>query len=277
MSELPRCPHSSARRRRFRLGHRDEAQLEELLSRPSAGRRRLHGAPRRATWSSSAPAARWGPRSPVCVRRATRRGRAAPARGRGLAFLRARGRARASQARGHRGHRLRPPRPRAGRAAARLRQRPLPRGHEVRRLGPSRPHLGHEHDRARPRGPPLRRLAHRRLLHRQRLPAVPRAQRRAARKRIATGPVGEYAQSCLGRERVFEHFSRERGTPCRPLPPLLRRGPALRRPRGHRRARSSPESPSTSRWATSTSIWQGDASSYALRSLGPGCDAAPRR
>jgi len=28
-----------------------------------------------------------------------------------------------------------------------------------------------------------------------------------------TGPVGEYAQSCLGRERVFEHFSRELGTP----------------------------------------------------------------
>ncbi|USB31949.1 NAD(P)-dependent oxidoreductase [Paenibacillus sp. YPG26] len=27
------------------------------------------------------------------------------------------------------------------------------------------------------------------------------------------GPVGEYAQSCLGRERVFEYFSRENGTP----------------------------------------------------------------
>ncbi|MFE4634479.1 NAD-dependent epimerase/dehydratase family protein [Streptomyces sp. NPDC056773] len=27
------------------------------------------------------------------------------------------------------------------------------------------------------------------------------------------GPVGEYAQSCLGRERVLEHFSREQGTP----------------------------------------------------------------
>ena len=26
-------------------------------------------------------------------------------------------------------------------------------------------------------------------------------------------PVGEYAQSCLGRERIMEHFSRERGTP----------------------------------------------------------------
>jgi nucleoside-diphosphate-sugar epimerase len=28
----------------------------------------------------------------------------------------------------------------------------------------------------------------------------------------APDPVGEYAQSCLGRERVFEHFSREHGT-----------------------------------------------------------------
>ena len=30
----------------------------------------------------------------------------------------------------------------------------------------------------------------------------------------ATSPVGEYAQSCLGRERVFEHYSREHATPC---------------------------------------------------------------
>jgi nucleoside-diphosphate-sugar epimerase len=28
-----------------------------------------------------------------------------------------------------------------------------------------------------------------------------------------TGPIGEYAQSCLGRERVLEHFSRRDGTP----------------------------------------------------------------
>jgi nucleoside-diphosphate-sugar epimerase len=30
---------------------------------------------------------------------------------------------------------------------------------------------------------------------------------------VAPGPVGEYAQSCLGRERVFEHASRRQGTP----------------------------------------------------------------
>jgi hypothetical protein len=28
-----------------------------------------------------------------------------------------------------------------------------------------------------------------------------------------TAPVGEYAQSCLGRERIFEHFSRTQGNP----------------------------------------------------------------
>lgn len=26
-------------------------------------------------------------------------------------------------------------------------------------------------------------------------------------------PVGEYAQSCLGRERIFEYFARKNGTP----------------------------------------------------------------
>jgi nucleoside-diphosphate-sugar epimerase len=82
----------------------------------------------------------------------------------------------------------------------------------------------------------------------------------------ATGPVGEYAQSCLGRERVFEYFARERGTPC-----LLFRlfyavdlrygtivdvarhvlaGEAVDLQVGHVNA-----------------IWQGDANSYAFRSL----------
>jgi nucleoside-diphosphate-sugar epimerase len=34
-----------------------------------------------------------------------------------------------------------------------------------------------------------------------------------SRESDPTGPVGEYAWSCLGRERVFEHASRARGTP----------------------------------------------------------------
>ena len=34
-----------------------------------------------------------------------------------------------------------------------------------------------------------------------------------AREDTPPGPVGEYAQSCLGRERMFQHFSATRGTP----------------------------------------------------------------
>lgn len=34
-----------------------------------------------------------------------------------------------------------------------------------------------------------------------------------ASEETAPSPVGEYAQSCLGRERVFEYFSRKNGTP----------------------------------------------------------------
>jgi nucleoside-diphosphate-sugar epimerase len=89
-----------------------------------------------------------------------------------------------------------------------------------------------------------------------------------------TGPVGEYAQSCLGRERVFEHYSRERGTPallfrlfyavdlrygvlvdvaCKVLS-----GETIDLTVGHANV-----------------IWQGDACSYALRSLGL-CSAPPR-
>jgi nucleoside-diphosphate-sugar epimerase len=38
-------------------------------------------------------------------------------------------------------------------------------------------------------------------------------ERGGATEEDPTGPVGEYAQSCLGRERVFEYFSRTNGTP----------------------------------------------------------------
>lgn len=30
---------------------------------------------------------------------------------------------------------------------------------------------------------------------------------------VAPGPIGEYAQSCLGRERIFEHFAKKHGIP----------------------------------------------------------------
>jgi nucleoside-diphosphate-sugar epimerase len=42
-------------------------------------------------------------------------------------------------------------------------------------------------------------------------PLVPAAGG-GARETDATGPVGEYAQSCVGRERVFEHFAATRDT-----------------------------------------------------------------
>jgi nucleoside-diphosphate-sugar epimerase len=87
-------------------------------------------------------------------------------------------------------------------------------------------------------------------------------------------PVGEYAQSCLGRERVFEYFSRERGTPSvlfrlfyavdlryGTLVDIARKvaaGEVVDLAVGHVNA-----------------IWQGDANSYALRSLGLG--ASPPR
>ena len=34
----------------------------------------------------------------------------------------------------------------------------------------------------------------------------------APNEAVAPGPVGEYAQSCLGRERMFEYYSEARGT-----------------------------------------------------------------
>ena len=87
--------------------------------------------------------------------------------------------------------------------------------------------------------------AHRRLLDRQRLPAHAGRRAQAASEATPPAPVGEYAQSCLGRERMFEYFSARHGTPGRIVPPQLRDRHALRRARRHRRARSSAASRST--------------------------------
>jgi len=88
------------------------------------------------------------------------------------------------------------------------------------------------------------------------------------------GPVGEYAWSCLGRERVFEHFSRENGTACLFLRLFyavdLRYGTLVDVAR--RVFAGEPVDLSVPRV---NAIWQGDANSYAFRSLGL-CAAPPR-
>jgi nucleoside-diphosphate-sugar epimerase len=82
----------------------------------------------------------------------------------------------------------------------------------------------------------------------------------------ATGPVGEYAQSCLGRERVFEYFSRERGTPCLLFRLFyavdLRYGTLVDVAR-HVWAGE----PVDLEVGRVNAVWQGDANSYAFRSL----------
>jgi nucleoside-diphosphate-sugar epimerase len=86
-------------------------------------------------------------------------------------------------------------------------------------------------------------------------------------------PVGEYAQSCLGRERVVEFVSRERG--MRAL--LFRLNYAVDLRYGTlvdiaRRVFHGEPVDLTIGWFNA--IWQGDANSYALRSLEL-CDSPP--
>jgi nucleoside-diphosphate-sugar epimerase len=88
------------------------------------------------------------------------------------------------------------------------------------------------------------------------------------------GPVGEYAQTCLGRERVFEHASRERGMPCLLFRLFyavdLRYGTLVDLARNVHAGR-----PVDLRAAHVNAIWQGDANSYAFRALGL-CESPPR-
>ncbi len=83
----------------------------------------------------------------------------------------------------------------------------------------------------------------------------------------ATDPRGEYANSCLGRERVFEYFSRENGVNC--LIFRLNYAVDLRYGVLVDIARNvyagNPVNLSVGAFNV---IWQGDANSYALRSLG---------
>ncbi|WP_207592736.1 NAD-dependent epimerase/dehydratase family protein [Halomontanus rarus] len=81
-----------------------------------------------------------------------------------------------------------------------------------------------------------------------------------------TGPVGEYAQSCLGRERVFQHFSKDNDTPtC-----LLRLNYAVELRYGvlvDLAKRVYAEEPVPLEMGYVNVIWQGDANSVCFRSL----------
>jgi nucleoside-diphosphate-sugar epimerase len=88
------------------------------------------------------------------------------------------------------------------------------------------------------------------------------------------GPVGEYAQSCLGRERVFEYYSREYGTQCL----LFRLNYAVDLRYGvlvdiARKVHAGEPLNLAMGWFNA--IWQGDANSYALRSFEL-CECPPR-
>ena len=89
-----------------------------------------------------------------------------------------------------------------------------------------------------------------------------------------TAPVGEYAQSCLGRERVFEHFSRRHATPV----VLFRLNYAIDLRYGIllevARAVSEGRPIDVSMGAVNV-IWQGDANEVALRALAV-ADSPPR-
>ena len=82
----------------------------------------------------------------------------------------------------------------------------------------------------------------------------------------AVSPRGEYAQSCLGRERVFEYYSKQFGTPCL----LFRLNYAIDLRYGvlvDIAQQVYAQQPVDLSVPAVNVLWQGDANSYAMRSL----------
>jgi nucleoside-diphosphate-sugar epimerase len=93
------------------------------------------------------------------------------------------------------------------------------------------------------------------------------------RESAPTAPVGEYAQSCLGRERMFEYFSRRHGTPSA----LIRLNYAVELRYGVLLdivLKVAMGEPIDLRMGHCNLIWQGDASAHALQAFGQ-CASPP--
>ncbi|MGX5682270.1 NAD-dependent epimerase/dehydratase family protein [Schumannella luteola] len=87
-----------------------------------------------------------------------------------------------------------------------------------------------------------------------------------SRESDAPGPLGEYAASCVGRERVFEHFSRVNGTPVL----LFRLAYAIETRYGVLLEIAQAVKDGTAiplEMGHTSVIWQRDAAAYAIRSL----------